>query len=155
MTPLKVRVDAQGAVPDDLRSELAGILRAEEPVAVFCGTVVDKAAFYGLLHRLRRAGLTIQDVDVHPDDAATTGRGGDGAGNGTSVATFWLDGLVGDVVSGVLSGADVAQQASSTTLRVGLRRADEVFDVLDRLESLNLDIGHLHVRPDARSAKPR
>lgn len=148
---LKVRVDARGAIPNDLADELAGVLHDEERVAVFCGTVVDKAAFYGLLSRLRRAGLTILDVDVQPDAA---GPDLPGLSETDSVASFVLRGRVGPEVRAFLDGAEVLEGATTTTLTVNLRSPDDLFDVLDRLDALNLDLCHVRVRPDENEDAP-
>jgi hypothetical protein len=65
-----------------------------------------------------------------------------------------LRGRVGRVVRAFLDGAEVLEGAQSTSITMPLRRPDDLFDVLDRLDALNLDLSHLRVYPVEREETP-
>ena len=93
-----------------------------------------------VLERLRRAGLHIREVAPAAE-----------AARGVEVARIAVGGRVGDIVRAVLGDAPVTEGDDMTTAEVVLSSADVLFDVIERLGGLGLELRSVHV---GRSASP-
>lgn len=149
MGQIMVQVDAQGSVSDDLRLELAGVLADEDEsvVTLFRGNVLDKAAFMGLLHRLRHAGLRILNVDALPDpnDAIPA----EPQDHHEVIATVDIAGRIDNRIASLLGEGQVIRELTTSTVLFRLEVESELFAVLEMIESLNLDLLHVRLHPDA------
>lgn len=141
--PLDIRIHAEGEVGAELTSELGGLVATPVPDGTLLeGTVVDTAELWGVLHRLHRAGLRLRSVErpcagPAPDPAGPEGN--------TLLARVEVDGHAAGVVSVLLRAADVYQNPPSTTLVFRLGDEDALFEVLDTLEDLALNLRGIHV----------
>lgn len=144
MPPIDVRICAEGSLPAEEISELADLgLRSHVEHVVLDGRVVDQAALIGVLQRLRRAGLRIHEV--------TSGRRHDPGGAGQRAAVSVV-GLVGEILTAALGEAAITQEPATTTAEVPVTCADDLFDLLHRLEVLGLHLWALHI--ESSGAEP-
>jgi hypothetical protein len=136
---IEIRICAEGALPQEEAGELAHLgLSSHVDHVVIRGTLVDQAALMGVLARLHRAGLRIQDV---------TSAGA--AFPAAHVAHLVLAGQVAEFVRSALPDAVVTEHPPTTTAEVDIAGEDDLFDLLDRLESLGLELRAVHLgRPD-------
>lgn len=141
MPPIEISICAEGSLPTEEISELADIgIHGRTDQVVLEGTVHDQAALVGVLERLRRAGLHIREVAPAAE-----------AARGVEVARIAVGGRVGDIVRAVLGDAPVTEGDDMTTAEVVLSSADVLFDVIERLGGLGLELRSVHV---GRSASP-
>lgn len=135
MPGIDVIICAEGNLPEDEARELTDLgLRSHVDHVVLDGTVVDQAALLGVLERLHRAGMTIREVgpsERRPDCARH--------------ARLAVVGAVGDLLRDVLAEAVVTEEPATTTAEIGLTSDDDVFDLLQRIESLGLEIRALRI----------
>ncbi|MHA6523564.1 hypothetical protein [Tessaracoccus sp. G1721] len=145
--PLGIRIHAEGEVGADLTAELGGLVATPLPDGTLLqGTVMDTAELWGVLHRLRRAGLRLRSVERPcaapvPDPADPEGE----APREALLARVEVDGHAAGIVSVILRAADVYQNPPSTTLVFRLGSEDALFEVLDTLEDLALNLRGIHV----------
>lgn len=145
---LDIRIHAEGEVDAALRAELGALRVSRVPDgSVLEGTVIDTAELWGLLHRLRRAGLRLRSVDRIPGPETPREQStpaerhyGDGL-----TARVEVDGYAAALVSMVVGTADVYQTPPSTTLVFKLGDDDTLFDVLAAIEDLALNLRGIHV----------
>lgn len=143
MPSIEVSICAEGSLPPEEIVELADLgVHSRVDQVVLDGTVTDQAALIGVLERLRRAGLRIRDV---APAARTLDDDDDG------VAFIAVAGQVGDLVRAVLDIAVVTEQPTTTTAEMVLSSADDLFDAIERLGGLGLELRSVHV---GRSADP-
>jgi hypothetical protein len=149
MPSIEVRIRAEGALRDTDLQELAGFRAVPDAGGVVLrGAVVDQAALMGVLCRLRRAGLSVRDVDKVPAPSAVAKeqpvrhRNAPGA-----VARIAIVGNVADLLEGAFGSVSVMEEPATTTIEIGVRDTAELYAVLDRLETLALELHELHVRP--------
>lgn len=132
---IDVCICAEGNLPEDEVRELSDLgMRSHVDHVVLDGTVVDQAALMGVLERLRRAGMSIREV------APSTRRS-----ECTRQARLAVAGQVGDLLRAVLDDAVVTEAPATTTAEIGLTSDDDVFELLQRVEALGLDIRALHI----------
>jgi hypothetical protein len=132
---IDVSICAEGNLPDDEARELTDLgMRSHVDHVVLDGTVVDQAALLGVLERLHRAGMTIREV-------GPSGRRPDCARH----ARLAVVGAVGDLLRDVLAEAVVTEEPATTTAEIGLTSDDDVFELLQRIESLGLEIRALRI----------
>lgn len=152
--PLELRIQAEGEVDDALAAELGGLsTQRVTGGAVLTGTVVDAAEFWGVLHRLHRAGVKLRSVERlgpggaphHPTAGPARGAGCPAGGSGDVEVRIEVEGHAAGVMSVVLADADVYQTPPSTTLVMRVAGEDVLFSVLDLLEDLALDLRGIHV----------
>ena len=152
--PLELRIQAEGEIDDGLATELGGLTTRRVPGgAVLTGTVVDAAEFWGVLHRLHRAGVKLRSVErlgpggqTHRPTAGPAREAGCPAGGGGDVEVrIEVEGHAAGVMSVVLADADVYQTPPSTTLVMRVAGDDVLFAILDQLEDLALDLRGIHV----------
>ncbi len=151
--PLELRIHAEGAFDEALVAELGRLeVRHVPGGAILHGPVMDAAELWGVLHRLHRAGIRLRSLerlgapDTHP---ATPGV--EPAEVAEVEVRIEVNGYAAGVVSVVVGKADVFESPPSTTLVMRLPTdGDVLFDVLDRLEGLALDIRGIRVE-DQRS----
>lgn len=152
--PLELRIQAEGEIDDALAVELGGLTMERVPGgAVLTGTVVDAAEFWGVLHRLHRAGVKLRSVErlgpggsSHRQTPVFTREAGCPSGGGGGVEVrIEVEGHAAGVMSVVLADADVYQTPPSTTLVMRVAGDDVLFSVLDLLEDLALDLRGIHV----------
>lgn len=141
--PLELRIHAEGELSDALVDELGGLTVQGVPGGVVLqGPVVDTAALWGVLHRLRRAGLVLRSVErlgpQLPPGASAPSHPCPGPDD--QVVRIEVEGHAAGVVSMAVGSADVFQSPPSTTLVMRLTGDDALFDVLDVLEDLALDL---------------
>ncbi|MDO5711724.1 MAG: hypothetical protein Q4P32_08325 [Micrococcales bacterium] len=149
MSPFEVRISAHGTLSDGARAELVGFDQLDDPsMVVLRGAVADQEALMGLLQRLRRAGLRIRDVERMPGSTPVSPPVQEAA-----VARLEVSGRVADLLRLAMvnvSGLEVVsglEEASTTTIEIGLGEEGALFNVLADLEGLALDLHGLHVRP--------
>jgi hypothetical protein len=134
--PMEVVVVATGQLGAEDRRELLEVMTVwSGHHVVLRGRVQDQAELMGVLDRLRRAGLTVLDIDRVRDV-----EGGADHEARITVAEPGPGRQAGDV------GAD---DRPTSTVAVGLRDQDELFDVLARLRGRALELQAVHVRPTA------
>lgn len=149
MPSIEVRIRAEGALRDSDLQELVGFRAVREASGVvLCGAVVDQAALMGVLGRLRRAGLSVRDVDQVPaPSAAAEERPVPRRNVPGTVARIAIVGNVAELLEGAFESVTVVEEPATTTIEIGVRDTTELYAVLDRLETLALELHELHVRP--------
>lgn len=148
--PLELRIHAQGTLDDALIAELGGLtVRPVPGGAVLQGPVVDAAELWGVLHRLHRAQLKIRSVErlgqSSPHQAPTTPQESDAARRDDVLVRIEVDGYAAGLMSAMVESAEVYQSPPSTTLVMRVPGEDVLFDVLDVLEDLALELRGIRV----------
>ncbi len=138
MSALEVRICARGSLTHADRLELPEFEeRIDGPLLVLRGRVLDHPALLGVLDRLRRAGLSISDIDVAPAGCPA---------GGPAVARFEFQGQLGELLRHVVRDGRVNESAT-TTLEVELTEDQEsLFRILTLLEDMALEFTEVHVR---------
>lgn len=135
MTGIDVCIWAEGSLPEDEVPELADLgMRSHVEHVVLAGSVADQAALMGVLDRLRRAGMTIREfgpVEHRPQCLRH--------------ARLSVVGQVGDLLATVLDGALVTEEPATTTAEIELTSDDDVFELLQRIQTLGLDLRALRL----------
>jgi|GEM_PF-4580495 len=146
--PLELRIHAEGVFDDALVAELGRLeVRHVPGGAILHGPVMDAAELWGVLHRLHRAGIRLRSLERlgAPDTHPATPRV-EPAEVAEVEVRIEVNGYAAGVVSVVVGKADVFESPPSTTLVMRLPTdGDVLFDVLDRLEGLALDIRGIRV----------
>ena len=144
MTGIDVCICAEGNLPEDEVHELTDLgMRSHVDHVILEGAVADQAALMGVLERLRRAGMAIREV-------GPAGRRAECPRH----ARLSVVGQVGDLLSSVLDGALVTEEPATTTAEVDLTSDDDVFELLQRIEALGLDIRALRIDRSAAGIQP-
>ncbi|MFK5635839.1 hypothetical protein [Ornithinimicrobium sp. LYQ103] len=135
MPPIEVSIFAEGSLPPEEIVELADLgVHSRADQVVLDGTVTDQAALIGVLERLRRADLRIRDVWPAARPCGDK-----------DAAHIVVTGRVGGLVRSVLDIGVVTEQPTMTTVVLALSSADDLFDAIERLGGLGLELRSVHV----------